>query len=394
MNTPFLKQTTREERHRINEDCYWCVVNSVKINHGMIINESATGALLRVNERLEIERKILILSIPGGLPPLESLTVDLIRDHPLTRSGTVVRIDSPEQIGVQFCDESDTRPEYRRWFRGKCIISLLSYPDRAIFNITGQFTIEASALLQTLFTQQKKQVKEILVACHQLEEIATTAGTVFRTALQQCGKEGIVVTLLTGNSESACKNLNKNMVLMNGIVYTLGDSYDCPANDFNHTIQPVAQGKDSKPSVNSIPAKISADAAKDSVMVVSRGQTTLNRLVLPFEEYDISVRPLKNYIEAVDNLMFSTPLFIVADIDLENCNLLLHLNKTRDFKIPRKPPLLILGPNYICDLIKAALDLPVGVYLTKPYTDRDYRSAISQIIQKFGIKISAAKGKK
>lgn len=394
MNSPFLKQTIREERHRINEDCFWCLSNSIKINPGTIINESATGALVRVNERLDMDKKIYVLSIPGGLPPIEAISAEILKDHPLTRSGTIVRADGGDQIGIHFCEESDNRPEYRRWFRGKCTISLLSFPARSIFCISGQFSLEASALLQTIFSQQKKRVKEILVDCHQLDEIATTAGTVFRTALNQCGKEGIIVTLLTGNDESACKNLNKTIVLTNGIIHTQGEMYECPSNNYIREVESASQTKERRSTHNPAPIKASPEASKDYVMVISRAQTTLNRLVLPFEEYDISVRQVKSFTEAVDMIMFESPLFVVADIDLENCSLLLHLNKTKDFKLPRKPPLLIIGPNYIYDLIKAALDLPVGVYLPKPNTDRDYRNAISQIIQKTGIKLSAAKGKK
>jgi ActR/RegA family two-component response regulator len=381
---PFVGNTVREERRRINEECLWCAVNHPAVRKGTIVNESATGALIRCQGTLEVDKKLYVLSIPGGISDMDALDATQIKEHPLTRSATVVRHDGSDLMGVHFYGNPETRPEFRRWFRGKCTVSLLSFPERCVFNITGDLTLESSALLQTLFTQQRRKCKEMLVSCYELAGIATTAGTVFRAVLNQCDKDGVVITLISGGMGSPCENLNNSVTLSNGLIFPQDDVYNLPA---GKNIGASKQNEHTPGAIQSQKKSGFTSAPKmDRVLIVSRGQTTLNRLGMFFDKYCIEVLRTKNFVQAMDITLAEHPLFVVVDIDLENCESLIILNKIKEFNPKLKTPLLILGPNNIYELVKAASFLPVGIYLTKPYTERDYANAIQNIIQHLGVK--------
>jgi ActR/RegA family two-component response regulator/ABC-type transporter Mla MlaB component len=377
---------TREERRKINEECYWCSVNATQVFKGVILNESATGVLVRIDRHLENGKKLYILSIPSGLDNLDQPTPDVLKNHPLTRSGTVVRQDGTNTFGIQFYGNHEDRPEYRRWFREKCTIALLTFPERSVFHLSGQLTLEAAALLQTLFTQQKKRVSEFLLSCYEVEDVATTAGTLFRSTLQECDQEGISITMIGGDQQSPCESINKSLVLKNGLLFTMGETYSLPAGQSTKAKETPAVTSNRKSDSE---AKPSPEAKRDSVVLVAKGQSILNRLAMPFAKMDLQVFQTQKYLEAVDFIIAESPLFLVVDVDMDTCENLVMLNKIKEYKISHKPSLMVLGPNHIYGLVKEAMILPVAIYLTKPFTDRDYVNGITTIIQNMGIRYTA-----
>ncbi|MBD3265582.1 hypothetical protein GF373_02845, partial [bacterium] len=363
-------KTIREERRPTNEECYWCVVNSSQIQKGTILNESATGVLLRISTYVEVGKKVYILSLPGGLDSEVPTSLDALVNHPFTRSGTVVRHESQEAIGIQFYGDPETRPEFRRWFRGQCTIAHILFADRSIYHVAGKLTLEAAALLQTLFIQPKRPVKEILLSCYELEHIAGTASTLLRSALLRCDQEGIVITILSGNEYSPCAKFNQNLILSNGCLFPLGQQFSLPENA-SESIEvpsltdpiptaPVDEEANIHPQV--------AQTEPHRILLIAKNRSTLSRLAMPFKNFDFDIVQATKIPDALESMKAGTLTFIILDFDIEQSSLILGLNKCKQFNQATQPPLLVLGPKHLADLVKEALVLPVTTYLNKPFT--------------------------
>lgn len=388
MRLPTSKLTVREERHWVNEECFWCLVGSQRIARGMIVNESASGILLRSGELVEIGKKILVLSIPSGLPPLEPFTVVSLQDHPMTRTGQVVRTEGTELLGIQFLETGQARPEFRRWFRGKGAIALLTFPEQAIFNLSGHLTLEVAALFQTLMIQQQKRVKDIVVACHELEEIAATASTIFRSMLHRWDQEGGRMIWFTGSDQSCCQALNRSVELRNGLVHQAGDRYASTPVVPQTSPETSAKAETPAPPTPTPfhPVKVQPLlSTKKKVVLIARGQSVLNRMAIPFDKYGMEVMAHVHFMDAIDRIEEEKPLFVVIDVELDQCNMLVELNRLRGMKPGELPPLLIFGPSQVGDLVKAAIQIPIHSYHGKPYTDRDYHQAIQGMMKKLGL---------
>ncbi len=137
----------REERCRTNEPCLWCSANSMNVETGKIVNESASGVLLETQTTLKLEDRIWLLSFPGDDPTDQELTIEDIQSHPLSRLGVVVRIDRQSQVGIHFDQDVKEHPQYQRWYRGESSILTLFDGKKAIFTFSGPLQIETASLL-------------------------------------------------------------------------------------------------------------------------------------------------------------------------------------------------------------------------------------------------------
>lgn len=360
----------REERRKINESCLWCFAESEAPRKGSIINESATGILLETNESFVSGKRIWILTLPGNDLASHDLPTEELINHPLSRVGTVVRIDSNKRVGIQFDREEKERPHYLRWYRGNSAVVTLIDGDRATIALSGALNFESAMLLEKLFTKQSKPFREILFSCHNLEQVNNTALTVLRTALRHCDKSGVKLLVVTGPLIS--ETLEKNLTLEHGYFVSLS-------------------GKPSQPVSESLPVSVRATVLSqpgsepisipEGIVILTRGVAELNRLTNPLTRLEIPVWKTQNFKEAPEMIAAHNPRFVIIDIDIEHCPLLIEINRIRKYSLMRIPPVMVIGPPHLGELIREALALPVKTYLIKPCTDREYVNALQGMLK-------------
>jgi hypothetical protein len=155
-----LSHLSREERRRTNERCLWCFAESNESKPGTILNESATGLLLQVEETLNLGQRIWILCMPGDDPTAYPLPPEDLINHPLSRGGKIVRVEEANQAGIQFDNEEKERPRYQRWYRGKSAIVTLLEKERATVTLSGWLNFESAILLEKLFTNKARRSRK------------------------------------------------------------------------------------------------------------------------------------------------------------------------------------------------------------------------------------------
>ena len=236
--------------------------------------------------------------------------------------------------------------------------------ERAVINLSGSLTFEAAVLLERIFTKQSKSFREILFSCHEVERINGTALTVLRSALRHPDKNGIVLTVVTGPETHSA--LEKSLNLENGFTINIES---LPVQTEQHSISAPAENV---PQNNVAPG--------DCVLIITRGIASISRLGVPFERLEIPVVKTQNFKEAPEIIATNNPRFVIIDIELEHCPLLLDINKIRRFSMPKLPPVMVIGPPHLGELIKEALALPLRKYLTKPCTDREYVNCLQTML--------------
>lgn len=361
-----LSHSSREERRRTNERCLWCFAESNESKPGTVLNESATGLLLQAEEPLSVGQRIWVLCMPGDDPTVNPLPPEYLINHPLSRGGKIVRVDETNQAGIQFDNDEKERPRYQRWYRGKSSIVTLLEKERATVTLSGWLNFESAILLEKLFTKQSKTFKEILFSCHDVDHINGTALTVLRSALRQCDKSGIVLTVLTGSETLVI--FEKNLVLENGYHVNL-QSIPVLADS------PAALPKTPPPTSPETP-----DIVVDGIVVISRGISQLNRLAQPLERFSLVSWKTQSFKEAPELIATNNPRFVVIEVELEHCPSLIDINRIRRYSLSRIPPAMVIGPLHLGELIKEALAVPVKIYLPKPCTDREYINGLQAML--------------
>ncbi|MGC9327437.1 MAG: hypothetical protein ACP5I1_07365, partial [Candidatus Hinthialibacter sp.] len=216
-----LSYLPREERRPIQERCLWCAIESEETAEGIIQDESASGMLLEVDRPLSMGRRIWVLTLPGvEIGQLALSPQDLI-DHPLSRTGIVVRLESPLCVGLQFDDAEASRPSYQRWYRGGSLIITLSTSDWAVITLSDELNFESSVFLERIFSKYNQPHQEILFSCHKIQQVNNTALTVLRSAIRQCDKNGVMVTIIAGSAMS--DSLGKNIELKHGCLANIDE---------------------------------------------------------------------------------------------------------------------------------------------------------------------------
>lgn len=350
----------REERRRTQEKCLYCTTEYLTVTAGVILNESATGILLEASSPLETGKQIWVLPVYHDTLRPESLSTHELINHPLTRVGVVVRLESGNRAGIQFKEEPD-RPQYRRWYRGGTTITSFFIKHQGVLAYTGPLTLETASLTDKIMSQAAG-VTELLVSCHQIDQIQRTAFTVFLSSLQAFEKKGITLTVVTGPVSSAY--FQKSLALPG--------SYICYVSETGAGAPPAESAPDGPAS--------QPGSAKSGILLVARSLTTLNRLEKPVKNQDMPVWKLQGFGSAVKLIASERVRFMVVDIDLESCGTIVQLNQLKNAPLDPVPPVLAIGPGYLAALVKEALFLPVRIYLNKPTTEREYAAAMQTML--------------
>jgi len=350
----------REERRRIQEPCLLCSSESLPVTTGVIVNESATGMLVETTRLLETGRQIWILPAYHKQPRPESWTPYELIHHPLTRTGVVVRLEGGNRAGIQFLEDQE-RPLYRRWFRGQTTVTGFFFKNQGVLAFTGPLTIEAASLVEKIISQANG-ITELLLACHQIDQIQRTAFTVLLSSLQTYEKKGIALTVVTGPVSTAY--FQRSPVLPGSFIF------------------PVFATEPAGPVVDPLKNGIAHKAAAGSqgILLIARGQTTLNRLEKPLRNQEMPVWKLQGFGNALKLIAAGQARFLVVDIDVESCGTIVQLNELKNTPLDPLPPVLAIGPGYLAALVKEALYLPVRVYLSKPTTEHEYANAIQTML--------------
>ncbi|MBN2327451.1 MAG: hypothetical protein JXR73_09880 [Candidatus Omnitrophica bacterium] len=352
--------TLREERRSIYERCLWCSNESEEAAEGTIQDESASGILLETEKPLAMSQRIWILMLPDEEITRQELSPEDIIHHPLSRTGIVVRQESPLRAGIRFDDSENKRLSYQRWYRGGSLIVTLSAEDWAVITLSGELNFESAVFLERIFSKSGKPQQEILFSCHEVKQVNNTALTVLRSVIRQCDKSGVMITIIAGSTMA--ESLGKNIGIKNG----------CLAN----IDAPPLQTK------RSLKRELEAEAANGShgVVLLARGAVGLNRLSAPMIRLGIPSWKTQNFREAANLIAFNKPLFVIVDVEIEQCPMLLELNRLEEYELEKLPPIMVIGPPHLSELIRTALKPPVKVYISKPYTDRDYMNGLKAMI--------------
>ncbi len=403
-----LKQHPREERRWVTETCCWCLPSSKEVYDGTIVNESATGLCLQSESIPAIGTKVCVLSIPGEEAFMDNLSVREIALHPLTRIGVVKRNEMNTRVGIHFTEEKEDRMKYRRWFRGEATVITLMDNTRCVIGLAGKLSIEAASYVQKHIVKHSASIPEFLITCQQLTGAMSSATTILRTAITNSDKKGIPIILVSDNSSSK-SIFTKNLNLTTGIHYDM-DDVSIPG-----TVATLTEVSQSEPAPTPAPTPEPAQATTapvstapfsparkpgsrifdldedeetenleetfgNTVVIICQNSQTLSRLIRPLERVGIAVDTAGSFEEGVKKIVSLRPPIVIAEIEIEACESVLILDRVYEHSLPDVPKLVLAGPNYLSALFKKALEIPVSSYLNKPYTERDYKTALEELV--------------
>jgi len=343
----------------------------MSVEGGEIINESASGVLLEIKTELKLEDRIWILSFPGDDPADQEISIEDLKSHPLCRSGEVIRIDKPTQMGIHFDEDVQDRPQYQRWYRGDSTILTLFDGKKAVFNFSGPLQIETVSLLDRILKRLNYPFNDIIISFNNVLRINKTALTMLRTSLRRYDLTGVVLTIITSNKET--RIIEKGLDLKNGFIVNTADHPEPkkPENDKISEDIEIIESEHERPLV---------ETEFEKVLLIAQSLSVLHRLSKPFERLDIETMKTQSFREAAELIAYNPTRLVVIDFDLEHSSSLIDINSVRRMQLSKVPPALVIGPQHIGDLVKAALSLPVKIYLSKPSTDRDYTQALQSIL--------------
>ncbi len=368
----------REERKSLDENALWCKEKSKEVHVCTIVNESASGMLIRSDEPLDLGDDLYLLTPCFGEPLTpETLTPRQLMRYPVTRMGKVVRLASRNEFGIQFAEEN-TSVEFRRWYRDKSVLYSFLTKHVAVIVMEGEINLESSVLLQTLVNTFKRQVSEFVFSLEKITGFVGAAGSVVKSLFKTCESESLVTTIIYGRDHKNTEQLVQNLK---------GECIFCCNVSNTYNIHTTLSGKQAP--VQPIPADIQ-DSHPESpasnglrFLVVSTKKTNHKKLLLPIEDSGESVIAVTLMHEAVNKILEYEHHYVVIDIELQELNLLTMLNQIVSKKLSVYPELIIAGPKYVDEIVKAAIHLPVHSYIIKPYTDREYRMTIETILTEY-----------
>lgn len=353
--------TTREERRQVNDPCYWCRSTIRIINRGTVLNESASGVLLRSPKLPSVGETILILPILWE-DTSKSISFKQMREHPLTRLGTVVRRESTHSVGIRYEDDMEGRPQFRRWFRGDAEITTLFHDRSGMVKLAGIVGIEAAALLQSIL-KQDIEVDSLIIFATEIESMAPTSLTILRTTLQQCEKQGVIVYCIHSGTLSKS---GMAILLHKERCITNRDTLEI---DPELSIAKTQSEKGYRPRVQA-----------DTCLVVSESQEASKRLHGVMKRKMDTVNFVNGFHDLILTILESPPSLILIDLEWNNCSDILELNKLSEQENSVHPPVVILAPTPLENLIEAALSYPFQSFLGKPYHANDLNTILDEIL--------------
>lgn len=369
LSAPRQANKPREERRKVNDPCLWCRSNVRIINRGTIKNESASGALLSSATLPNVGETVLMLPVLWE-DTSKSLSYKQIREHPLTRTCTVMRRESNNSVGLRFIDQNDDRPQFRRWFRGEAEISTLFHDDHGMVRINGSIGIEAAALFQSIM-KQELQIEYLLVVIYEINQIAPTALTIIRTALRECTNNGVhvycVYSGIVRRGSQAFLDTPERCVMHNEGYDPGRVPHETEVTDTAETT-PNALPPDEDPSM-----VIVCESSERSI----RLETTLK--ARQQEEAPYTLDRMASFTGAVKQFLEEPPSCILAEIDIDNCSDILELNQLAEAG-PTVPRLIVIAPEPLERLLYAALKIPVSAFISPPYSNHDLIDTVHQIL--------------
>ena len=175
--------TQREERRNVNDPCIWRKANVRILHRGVIVNESASGILLRASNLPPAGSTIQVLPLIDG-ESADEYSFQGFQRHPLSRTGTVVRMESGDSVGVRWKDDQKAHHKFKRWFRNNAELALLQFNQQLVIRLRGPVGLEAAALLQSIFNSVHSSTVECLFLANEVGDIHPAALTIIRSSLQ------------------------------------------------------------------------------------------------------------------------------------------------------------------------------------------------------------------
>ncbi|MBI1386907.1 MAG: hypothetical protein GC154_00480 [bacterium] len=378
---------TREERRSTNEPCLWCRANTRVLSRGTIANESATGLLLRTSSLPNVKDTIHIIPLIDKDSAKLITSVKQLKEHPLMRTGIIVRRESIDSVGVQFIQDETPRPEYRRWYRGDAEIMTLFTGEYGVIRVIGRLDLESGALLQSVLRNHGSSMRELLITLHNVESMAATVVTLIRSALQQMERNGVDVTCIIGKKTFSAQNnvspllLNHERMAAVHAQFELDDlsepSRGEPANEFDSP-------PGSKPQQNQSPGLETLEpdepAEMGPALIAAGNLSRIHRLIAPLQALQLRYEALTKVQDAGYYIIKQRSSFLIIDFEAEECEDLVKFNQSYDeSRIRRAPFIIVIGPPYLEPLVREALVAPIKIYLEKPVSDRIIESTLNDL---------------
>lgn len=388
---PTLSTSKREERRSINEPCVWCRSNIRIINKGAILNESASGMLLRTSNLPGMKETVYIVPLLEEETPKHITNIQQLREHPLMRSGKVMRRESVDCVGIQFVQEETPRPEFRRWFRGQAALTTLFMNDMGIIRVSGRLNIESGALIQSVLKSHAQKLREMIISFHEVESMATTVLTILRAALQQCERDGVDVTCILGESTFSAQESVSPLLLNPARQFNMSDELDLSTPSHFETTSTEDQKLQSSDDFESFSGafaqeeeKVSSildfgpQSAKGPVLIAARNLSAIHRLLQPLQDKKFQVETLTRIEDATISLPQKPWSLFIIDFDLDHCDDVAKFAMADLPEMASAPWLIVIGPEKIEPLVRAAIKLPIKEYLEKPLSDREYQKVLDR----------------
>ncbi|MDP8245391.1 MAG: hypothetical protein P9L94_15005 [Candidatus Hinthialibacter antarcticus] len=379
----------REERRAVNESCVWCRSSIRIINKGSILNESASGMLLRTDSLPSLKDTVYIVPLLEEETPKHITNIQQIREHPLMRIGRVVRRESVDCVGIQFVQDDTPRPEFRRWFRGQAALTTLFMDDYGLVRVMGRLDIESGALIQSVLKTHSKKMKELIVSLHEVTSMATTVLTILRASLQECENDGVDVTCLVGENTFSAQESVSPLLLNTSRQFDATEELDLsmepPESDGSHGDSQVVdedsfgvafgQKTETVKPIQDLEPK----SAHGPALVAARNLSAIHRLLLPLQDHGFKTETLTRIEDANIYLPQKPWSLFILDFELDHCDDLAKFAEKELPELESAPWLIVIGPEKVEPLVRAALKLPVKEYLTKPVSDREFQAVIDRL---------------
>lgn len=362
--------TNREERKILNEQCFYCCADDDRVFEGEIVNESASGVLLKAGAGLEEQQPVCVLPlIYGESLELGAMGVDELIEHPMSRWGKVVRVDSGGRAGIQF-ESSQKHAQFSRWFRGDSAVVTLFFQRSGVLTLSGTISIETAALVHSILGKADEKVADLLICAQQAEEVVAAAVPLIRGALKAWLRSGKILTVVGGAPDAKIAQTWQGLDEPNLHAVSLGDAYGVAPYSANGKAAARESAGD-------------ASAPRDnSFLIVTRGKAALSRLAGVLKRNSVKPEAAAGAREALIKIEKLRPRFVVVDFELEDANSLIILNQLKESGLEREPELVLIGPRHIEALARAALYLRTVAYISKPCPDREILSLLETLIKK------------
>jgi anti-anti-sigma factor len=348
--------------------------------------------LLRTNNLPGLKETVYIVPLLEEETPKHITNIQQLREHPLMRVGKVVRRESVDCVGIQFVQDDTPRPEFRRWFRGQAALTTLFMDDVGLVRVMGRLDIESGALIQSVLKTHAQKMREMIISLHEVSSMATTVLTILRAALQQCERDGVDVTCIVGENTFSAQESVSPLLLNTYRQFDQRDKLDLTAsietNDvkMDESISDTVNNdedtfgvsfektsEDVEPLLSSDP-----ETATGPVLIAARNLSSIHRILQPIQDKGFKVETLTRISDATIYLPQKPWSLFFIDFDLEHCEDIAKFASAELPELKSAPWLIIMGPENIEPLVRAAIKLPIHEYLEKPLSDREFQSVLDR----------------